>query len=170
MILNIEKSNLELLDFNGLSKGDWRLVITIDEIAYFLQTEDKGTTNLYTTNHQGTLFNKEEYLYLSLDNYYLNVQDVELDENAGFVQLEVFADIDPIKYEYSLLIQDTKLNREIMYSVDILSNNFKVDISFVHLLEGSTFKRFFLIFKDQNGNIFKYQFFIELSRIFKKEV
>ncbi|WP_339283206.1 CDP-glycerol glycerophosphotransferase family protein [Oceanobacillus sp. FSL K6-3682] len=166
--VNKKTSTFEVLDFNHLSQGDWRLIIAIDDIAYFLQSKTNEESSLLTTNHQGTLQHINKSFYLSLDNYYLGTEAVDLDIKESSIQLEVAADIQPDKYQYTFLVQDTKLDKESVHPIERTNNGFKVEILYENILEGSTIKRFFLLRKDKEGKLFKYQFFIETVKIFKR--
>lgn len=167
--MNKEISTIEVLDFNHLSQGDWRLIITIDNIAYFLKTKTQEEFSMQTANHQGILKHINKNFYLSLDNYYLGIEAVELKVNKDVIQLEVATDIQSDKFQYTFLIQDTKFNKEFMCPVALTNNGFKTEILLENMLEGSTIKRFFLLKEDNEGKHFKYQFFIETAKIFKRK-
>ncbi|WP_445667707.1 CDP-glycerol glycerophosphotransferase family protein [Oceanobacillus sp. FSL W8-0428] len=167
--VNKEISTIEVLDFNHLSQGDWRLIITIDNIAYFLKTETQEEISLLTANHQGILKYINKNFYLSLDNYYLGTEAVELKVNEDVIQLEVATDMQSDKFQYTFLIQDTKFNKEFVCPVELTNNGFKTEILLENMLEGSTIKRFFLLKEDNKGKHFKYQFFIETAKIFKRK-
>ncbi|MFD1451562.1 CDP-glycerol glycerophosphotransferase family protein [Oceanobacillus sojae] len=166
--VNKEASIFEVLDFNHLSQGNWRLIIAIDDIAYFLKSETSEKVSLLTTNHQATLQYINKSFYLSLDNYYLDTEAVDLDIKVDFIQIEVTANIRSDKYQNTFLIQDTKLNKEFVLPVERTDNGFKVKVLYENILEGSTIKRFFLLQEDSEGKQFKYQFFIETAKIFKR--
>ncbi|WP_229720064.1 CDP-glycerol glycerophosphotransferase family protein [Oceanobacillus neutriphilus] len=166
--MNKETSTFEVLDFNQLSQGDWRLIIAIGDTAYFLESKTQEEISLLTSNHQGVLKYINKNFYLSLDNYYLEIEAMKLKVNEDTIQLEVATDIQPDKFQYTFLIQDTKLNKEFVRPVERTNNGFKTEILLENILEGSTIKRFFLLKEDSEGKHFKYQFFIETAKIFKR--
>lgn len=163
-----ECSCIEILDFNHLSQGDWRLIIAIDDTAHFLQSEMKESVTMLTTNHQGTLHFINRSFYLSLDNYYMNTNAVEIVTNKDSIQLNVAVDFNPEKYTYKLLLEDTKLHKDSVHLIRLTDVGFKAEIPFKDIMEGSTIKRFFLLEEDSKGRLFKYQFFIEKTKVFKR--
>lgn len=166
--VNKETSTIDFLDFNHLSQGDWRLIIAIDDTAYFLESETNEAIPLPTMNHEGFLQHINKSFYLSLDNYYLSIEDVGMKVNDSSIQLEVVADMHPGKYEYKFLIQDPQLNKESIRPIEFTNDGFETEVSLEDMLEGSAIKRFFLLLEDGEGKNFKYQFFIDTAKIFKR--
>ncbi len=164
--INKEVPSLEIFDWQALSNGSWQLLLSIDEKAYFLKAVDEELSSFDTPNHQVRIRTKEELLQFYLVSHRLPVHDVEVATENQAVELNLTMDIQQQEQSYIFIVEDTRLDTESHYEVYLTNTGLNISINHEDLLEGGTFKRFFLM--SQGEKSYKYQFFIDSAKVFKK--